>query len=204
MYTILGLDVSTACVGVAIVAQPDVLGALPIINMLEHIEFKHYDEDVWSKIDHFHDVIEGWVAEGKLADVTHVFIEDPALRFTMGKSSASTLAVLIRYNALCSYVCYSLLALRPEYISVAHARKLCGIKIQRKSKCGIGAKEQTFNFMQANDLKHVVFPMKKRTKKTKGPDKPVDWAMDVVDAYVVARAGLLTVDVRTEQTPSLL
>lgn len=202
VITVLGLDISTNIIGVSIVTQPSVQGALPVINMLEHIEFKDC-EDVWDKCDKFRDVVKSWMSEGKLFDVTHVFVEDAALMFTSGKSSAATLATLIRFNGLCSYATYSLLNIRPEFISVAHARKLCGMKIQRKSKCGLSSKEQAFNYMREHDLSHVTWELKKKTKKYPD-DRVVDYAYDINDAYVVARAGLLTVDVRAEQAPSLL
>jgi hypothetical protein len=202
VLTILGLDVSTSVVGVSLVTQPDVPGALPIINMLEHIDFKDC-EDVWDKCDKFRDVVKSWMDEGKLFDVTHVFVEDAALMFSMGKSSAGTLATLIRFNGLCSYAAYSLLNIRPEFISVAHARKLCGMKIQRKSKCGVSAKEQAFKYMREHDLSHVTWELKKKTKKNP-EDRFVDYAYDINDAYVVAKAGLLSVDVRDERAPSLL
>jgi len=79
------------------------------------------------------------------------------------------------HNAFTITIC------EPEYIGSAHARKLCGIKLQRTALGG-PQKEQVFSYMAVNDLKHVVWPLKKS-------GKVVDWSRDATDAYVIARAA---------------
>ena len=71
----------------------------------------------------------------------------------------------------------------PEYIGSAHARKLCGIRLQRTAVGG-PQKEQVFAYMAANDLKHVTWPVKKS-------GRVVDWSRDACDAFVIARAAAI-------------
>ena len=90
----------------------------------------------------------------------------------------------MRFNGIVSYIARKLHSVDPTYISAATARKKCGIKVQQKKVCGKPAKEQVFDHMCANDLKHVVWD-----KKRNGT--PVDTARDMCDAYVIARAASL-------------
>jgi hypothetical protein len=102
-------------------------------------------------------------------------------------SSAATITTLMRFNGIVSYIGRNIFGVEPEYISAAHARKLCGIKMQRTSVAGMSGKEQVFKYMSENDLKHVVWPKKKN-------GKDVDWSRDATDAYVIAYAAFLKGD----------
>lgn len=177
---ILGLDISTTCVGVAVVSVSS--GSLHI-DALEHIEFKGC-ETLWEKADH----VELTLGQLLISDlnfklVDRVYVEDAALRFTPGQSSAATLSTLLRFNGLVTYIARDVFGVEPEFIAAGHARKLCGMKMQQRKKCGKSHKEQVFDYMMANDLKHITWPMKKRSSNV------VDWSRDVTDAYVIARAG---------------
>ena len=116
--------------------------------------------------------------------VDHIFIEEPLKNFSSGLSSADTIISLVRFNGIVSFICRDLWRLDPTYINASHARKLVGVKVQRTAVAGKPAKQQTFEHMMNGELSHVVWPTKKS-------GKTVDWAPDVVDAYVVARAGVI-------------
>ena len=81
--------------------------------------------------------------------------------FQKGMSSAATITTLMRFNGIVSYIGRGILIVDPIYISAAHARKLCGIKMQRTKVAGMSGKEQVFKHMSENDLKHVEWPKKK-------------------------------------------
>lgn len=192
MHLVLGLDVSTACVGVCVVdahVEPDMKGSNVVL--LAHIDFKGCDT-LWEKAD----VVSKFLASTPvsvqlaLSTAAHPFIhtvciEEPLMGFRTGMSSAATISTLMKFNGIVSYMSRAVFKFDPEYVSAAHARKLCGVKVQRVSKCGKSGKQQVFEHMCKNDLQHVTWPNKKRSAKV------VDWAMDETDAYVIARAGAI-------------
>ena len=180
---ILGLDVSTSCTGICVVdaeIQPDDKGSH--ITLLDYVDFKKCNT-FFEKAD---------VIESALSDILHrqkltpaVFaLEEPLLGFQKGMSSAATITTLMRFNGIVSYIGRRIFEIDPMYISSAHARKLCGIKMQRTSIAGMSGKEQVFKHMTENDLKHVAWPNKKN-------GSPIDASRDMTDAYVIARAATL-------------
>lgn len=180
---VLGLDVSTSCTGICIIdsaVKPDAVGSH--IRLLEHEDFKGC-KTFFEKAD---------AMQGVLSDVVHrrgfkidVFaLEEPLLGFSKGMSSATTITTLMRFNGIVSYIGRAIFGVDPTYLSAAHARKLCGIKLQRTSVAGMTQKEQVFKHMMENDLKHVVWSVKKN-------GDPINASRDMTDAYVIARAACL-------------
>lgn len=143
---------------------------------------------MWTKADHVRDTLVSWCADARFSGLTHVFIEDAAKRFSPGMSSAETIGTLLRFNGLTSFLVHEIFGIDPAYIAVGQARKLCGLKMQQKAKAGgLGHKDQTYAAIMSTDLKSTVWPTKKS-------GKTVDWAHDVVDAYVIAKAGHVTLN----------
>ena len=181
---VLGLDVSTSCTGVCIIdnsVQPDDKGSN--ILLLDKIEFKGCGT-FFEKADRVHSELLRHVS--RLRETPAVFaLEEPLLGFQKGMSSAATITTLMRFNGIVSYIGRSLFHVDPVYISAAHARKLCGIKMQRTAVAGMSGKEQVFKHMSENDLKHVVWDKKKS-------GQPIDASRDMTDAYVIAKAASLT------------
>lgn len=184
MGVILGLDVSTSCIGTCIVDPAiDPVDGAHIVT-LDRIEFKGCNT-IWEKADRVKDTLltlRSWKYAGDCAiDVKRVVLEEPLMGFRTGMSSAQTITTLMRFNGIVSYIARGIFGVEPEYIGSAHARKLCGIKL-KKTAIGGPQKEQVFAHMMANDLKHVTWPLKKS-------GKVVDWSRDACDAYVIARAA---------------
>lgn len=190
MAIILGLDVSTSCTGICVVdseIKPDAKGSH--ILRLEAIEFKGC-VTLWDKADvvvsELHKLYKVLVGrdQGQFENIRvidRVVLEEPLMGFRPGMSSAQTISTLMRFNGITSFLARNIFQCEPEYIGSAHARKLCGIKLQRTALGG-PQKEQVFAHMAANDLKHVQWPLKKSGKM-------VDWSRDACDAYVIARAA---------------
>lgn len=185
MAIILGLDVSTSCVGVCVL--DDAL-TKPItvdlnvwnhqIKWLDRIEFKGC-KTFWDKADH----VESYLRTLETRHyITRVVLEEPLMGFRPGMSSAQTISTLMRFNGIASFVARNIFKCEPEYIGSAHARKLCGIKLQRTAVAGMSQKEQVFKYMSENDLVSFPWPNKKN-------GRPVDWSRDATDAYVIARAA---------------
>jgi hypothetical protein len=173
---LLGLDVSTSVTGICVLDM-DNLGQEGIL-VLDRIEFKS-DKNFWQKTDRvksrFIELKKEFFADWKVA------LEEPLLGFQKGMSSATTITTLMRFNGIVSYISRDVFGIDPIYVSAAHARKVCGIKMQRTSIAGMSGKEQVFKYMSENDLSHVVWPLKKN-------GSPVDWSKDATDAYVIAKA----------------
>lgn len=180
MGLIFGLDVSTSVTGVCIVdadIEPDDVGSH--ILLLDRIEFKGCTT-LWEKADAVTGRLQGLARD---RSIHRLVLEEPLMGFRPGMSSAQTISQLMRFNGIVSYVARDAFHVDPEYIGSAHARKLCGIKLQRTALGG-PQKEQVFAHMAANDLKHVVWPTKKS-------GAIVDWSRDACDAYVIARAAAI-------------
>ncbi len=171
----MGLDVSTSIVGVTILKEDF------SIVLMTHIDLRKID-DFWKKVDFVHDEISKLLIAHSIYEV---WIEEPALGYSQGKTSAHTLMTLIRFNTLVSWKVRELLS-SPKFITASHARKTCGILTQRVSKCGKTHKQQTADYLMERDLKHLVWPTKKRSSKI------VDWAYDTMDSYVIAKSGILS------------
>lgn len=183
---VLALDVSTSVTGVSVIdanVAPDDVGSH--ILLLDRIEFKGCST-LWAKADCVKQYLRS-LAQGdrriRFKAVRRIAIEEPLMGFRPGMSSAQTITQLMRFNGIVSYIAYTEFGVQPEYLSSAHARKLCGIKLQ-KTAMGGPQKEQVFAHMMAHDLKHVAWPQKKS-------GQVVDWSRDACDAYVIARAAAI-------------
>lgn len=178
----LGLDVSTSCTGLCLLdstVPPDDTGSH--ILHLDRIEFRGCTT-FFQKADRVKQVLSDHATSGWKVDV--FALEEPLLGFSRGMSSAATITTLMRFNGVVSYIGRDIFGVDPTYISAAHARKLCGVKLQRTSIAGMSQKEQVFKHMSENDLKHVVWPLKKS-------GVPIDASRDMTDAYVIARSAAL-------------
>lgn len=171
----LGLDVSTSNTGVAFL---DDHGK---ILKLDHIDFKGC-ETFWQKCDRLRARFRDFYYE--YPTLSNFYIEEPMKRFATGFSSAEVISMLQRFNGIACFLARETWGIDPVYINVASARKMAGIKVTTKAKAGgRDVKTQTFDHMMQSDLAHIVWPTKLRSEKV------VDWAKDIVDAYVIAKAG---------------
>lgn len=200
MAIILGLDVSTSCTGVCILESTfDHNVWITKIKLLEAIEFKKC-KTLWEKADvvaeYLDDVIRGSFEDGRLETglcPDRVVLEEPLMGFRPGMSSAQTITQLMRFNGIVSYLARRTFHQDPEYIGSAHARKLCGMKLQRTAIAG-PQKEQVFTHMAANDLSKIQWPLTKT-------GKVVPWSRDATDAYVIARAAVIEGPIQPMKKP---
>lgn len=172
----LGIDASTTATGYVVLDDG---------KLIKHgiISFAGC-ETFWDKCDRVRETMHELSLTHERID--DFFIEEPMKRFAEGFSSAGTISILQRFNGIVCYLVRERFQVDPTYVNVSSARKAAGIKVTTKAKAGgRSAKQQTFDHMMANDLKDIVWPKKQRS------DNIVDWAKDVVDAYVVARGGLM-------------
>ena len=115
---ILGLDISTSTIGVALFED---LGDKGKLNLLHHVtpkikpKPKKKVEEMFLKVRAFEEFLKKYVDYG----ITTVIIEEPLLR----SNNVNTVATLLRYNGMISNSVYNILGVVPEYISSYDARK---------------------------------------------------------------------------------
>ncbi len=175
---ILALDISTSITGFC------------VFNHWDNIHIGHIDlrkeKDFFKKVD----LIKQKVVElHEKYNFEHVAIEEPLQSFKRGLSSAKTLFTLAKFNGIIQYIVYAL-GLEPTVINVNNARKLVGIKIDKKDKTKT-TKEKVLEQVQQLDSR-IMWP--ERTLKS-GPRKGLkifnECCYDMADAFVIGKAFLL-------------
>lgn len=166
---ILGLDISTSVVGIAIIDEDK--------NLLLYnaIKFKA-NVDLESRADM---LIATITALNKKWRIKHVFVEQPFIAFSGGKTTAVTMSKLQRFNGMCCYGIYCLYSNSPTLIQANKARGLVECKIKRGEK----AKPKVLEWVEANYPNQFTYEM-----TSHGNPRPHTY--DMADAIVVARAGL--------------
>jgi Holliday junction resolvasome RuvABC endonuclease subunit len=190
MSIALGLDISTSCTGWCVIHQNGTqnvscieLGFIPLSKL----------SGSYSKAQEVLEALQMINGQHKI-DV--IYIEENLQTFKTGLSSAKTLATLARFNGIVSYLSEQVFEIPPIFLNVNSARKSIGIKLIKKRNGGKPTKEQVFDWVDKDltQIEHAQqWPMK--TMKS-GPRKGQvildPRTYDMTDAYVIARAGLLT------------
>jgi hypothetical protein len=113
--TVLGLDVSTKTIGVALFQEENgKLLELTHITPVVKPKPSNSMELLYKKVDFFSDFISRY--DGM--DVSRVFIEEPLLN----ANNVYTVATLLRFNGMISKEVYDVLGIVPEFISSYDAR----------------------------------------------------------------------------------
>ena len=190
MKVALGLDISTSCTGWCVVRQNDSqsysnvkLGYIPLSKL----------KSTFSKAQCVLEELEKIRSEHNITDI---YIEENLQTFKTGLSSAKTLASLARFNGIVSYLSEQVFKVEPCFLNVNSARKSVGIKLIKKKQGGKPTKEQVFDWA-TDDLRDLGMPQAWPMKTLKGGPRKGQIildprAYDMTDAYVIARAGLLT------------
>ena len=179
----IGLDISTACTGVCVLAEDGTL------LELQFVKLSHLD-GLWKKADEIRSVLSGVHRDLGSTQVRHIFVEENLQMFRRGLSSAKTLTTLSRFNGVVSYVAREIFSVEPISINVNHGRKAVGLKLDRKDK-ERNTKQQVLDWVQ-DQLAEVAYPWPTKTLKS-GPRKGITilepGCFDMADAYVTCRAG---------------
>jgi len=176
---VLGLDISSSVTGIAVLEHSTSFDSQTHVRCLRPIDMTKL-KGLWTKVEFVNSALV--TLHEEFPTISELCIEEPLKNFSSGLSSADTITSLIRFNGIVSYLCRQMWHVDPTYVNASHARKLLGVGVKRTALVGKNAKTQTFEHVMATELSHVTWPTKKKSGKT------VDWAMDVVDAYVVARS----------------
>ena len=170
---ILGLDISTTMIGVAVIDE-------------EASRVIHSTGWDLSKIDSVYTKYETVGAElHELRinyDITDVFIETALKRFIPGKSRTDTLIKLAKFNGVISWLCFETWGKEPTFINVNTARSLYGLSFPRSTK-GPQRKKMVIEAVIEKEKTDFSYEMARGGKNYKrGTD-------DKADAIVIARAG---------------
>jgi Holliday junction resolvasome RuvABC endonuclease subunit len=166
---ILGLDISTSITGYTILDDNG------LVVECDHVDLKNF-EDTFSKAENVDLKLNLLFQKYKIESV---WIEESLQKFSMGKSSAKTLATLTKFNGIVSWIIYDRFAIQPKYLPAISARKLCGIKVEKGKK----GKEFVMEHMKQNESWFQI----EHTKK----DNIKNYCYDRADSWVMARAGYL-------------
>ena len=171
MY-ILVLDISSSKVGMALLKDDKII-------ISEVIKFKSnlpLEERALQFENRMQNIEKHYV-------VYDVYVEQPAMMFKGGKTTAHTMATLQRFNGMCCYAVRKAFGLRPTLINPRSARSKLGIKPPR----GVPSKE-----VKRYIIEHVENKFDGQFKYNmthKGNPQP--GTDDRADALVVALAGPL-------------
>ena len=173
MAHILGLDISSSKVGIALIDYDEniiiseVLKFKPTMTLEERVDkFAHKMKEIDKHYVPF-----------------DIFVEQPAMMFKGGKTTAQTIAKLQRFNGMCCYALYTIFDLNPTMINPNTARSAIGIKVPR----GIPPnKKKQFIIENISNRFGQQFSYQLTYK---GNPKP--GTDDRADALVVALAGLV-------------
>ena len=173
MSIFLGLDISSSCVGVALVESID--GKIIKIDTID-LKNKNYFPDLYAKAER----VKNYLLDLKCEfSINSVYIESPLLMFHTGKSSAHAISVLTKFNGIVSWLCKEQLNIVPIHISASSARKICGIKTIKGKK----AKECVMNFLleKEEEFSKIIEFSKKGNIVPK--------YYDMADAFIIAKTA---------------
>ena len=166
---ILGLDISTSIVGLAVMTADYELVAYDKLKFKKDLTLEQKAEYFKNKVQHF----------DSYYCISEVFVEQPAMMFGRGKTTANTMAKLQRFNGMCCYVIYDLLKIQAGMIHSNSARKKMNISIPRNV---LNKKHYIID--------EVVKKYPKFTYKLTRYGNPQPGTDDIADAIVVAYAGV--------------
>ena len=171
----LGLDISSSKIGIALLDEENIL----ISDVLKFKSNQTLEERAaqferrMREIDTHHVVF-------------NVYVEQPAIMFRGGKTTAFTMATLQRFNGMCCYILSQIVDMEAALINPNSARSILGIKVPRK----VPSKEKKKAIIE-NISERFGDQFKYNITRQGNPQPGTD---DRADALVVALAGTLLLD----------
>ena len=170
MEVVLGLDISTSRIGVTVMDYDENLICCDVLKMDSKKELEDRCMDLENHI----------VSLSRKYPIKQIFIEQPFMMFSGGKTTAMTMSKLQRFNGMCSYMVRRLLDINPELIAANRARSLNGIKVKRGEK----TKKIVIDWVAKKYPKDFIFELTRHGNPKLGTD-------DRADSVVIARAGII-------------
>lgn len=150
----LGLDVSTACIGISIIIDDG-------SDYGKIVELTHISPKVSNKAKGIEQlflkkkIFEEFLIKYKDFGIDHVVIEEPLLR----SNNVLTVSTLLRFNGMVSDCVYNILGIVPNYISSYDAREYSFPELMSIRKYGKDEKQYEFSKIhkEIKDCKLVLF-----------------------------------------------
>ena len=167
---ILGLDISTSKVGLAILNEKEeiILSEFLKLNSKDSLERR-------AQVFHKHIY---HLTMGEKIDA--IYVEEPFVSF-QGGSNAKTVAILQRFNGMCCYAIYHFTGIIPTLLNANSVRSQLGIKIPRGKKNKREKKKPIIDFV-LNKYPEFRIEYTKQGNPAPGTD-------DKCDAICLALAG---------------
>ncbi len=180
---VLGMDVSTAATGYAVLRKEGRTRELLAAGVMELSS----EAAVYSKAELVAARLRAIAAEYQ---VNRIVIEEPLQRFTRGLSSANTIAALLRFNGIVAYLAQKEFGIAPDMVSVTAARSTFGIKIPKGSANG---KEIVLSWVKSQpEFSSFTWPTKVlRGGPRRGQTIEDKVCYDIADASVMGLYGCL-------------
>ena len=172
---ILGLDISSSRIGYCLINEKEDL------LLVDEIKLKS-SQSLEERADIFKKEMECIKRSLQQEEVDYVFIEQPFMAFSGGKTTAATMAKLQRFNGMCSYVVHHLFGSPAILLQANKARGLVDLKIKR----GDNTKLKVIEWVSDKYPKDFLVEYTRHGNPKPGTD-------DKADAIVIANAGLKTI-----------
>ena len=172
---ILGLDISSSRIGYCLINEKEDL------LLVDEIKLKP-SQSLEERADIFKKEMECIKRSLQQEEVDYVFIEQPFMAFSGGKTTAATMAKLQRFNGMCSYVVHHLFGSPATLLQANKARGLVDLKIKR----GDNTKLKVIEWVSDKYPKEFIVEYTRHGNPKPGTD-------DKADAIVIANAGLKTI-----------
>ena len=173
MY-ILGLDISTSKIGYSVIDYNSNLIDCQVIKL-------NSKDSLERRAELFQ--LEMSLLWRKYEGIEHIFVEQPFMAFSGGRTTAATMAKLQRFNGMCCYGVYNVFGSTPVHVSANQARSSVGIKRKR----GEDIKKKVVEWVQANYPKDFIVEYTRYGNPKPGTD-------DKADAVIVALSGKKILD----------
>jgi len=170
---ILGLDISSSRIGYCLINENEDL------LLVDEIKLKP-SQTLEERADIFKKTMK---IIKEHSEVNYVFIEQPFVAFSGGKTTATTMAKLQRFNGMCSYVVHDLFGGPATQLQTNKARGLVGLKIKR----GDNTKLKVIEWASNKYPKKFIVEYTRHGNPKPGTD-------DKADSVVIANAGLKTLN----------
>jgi Holliday junction resolvasome RuvABC endonuclease subunit len=176
---ILGLDISTSSTGWSVLDSDGTLIEQSYIRL----------DKIKNTMAKATEVAESLVKIKEKHNIEAIFIEENLQMFRPGLSSAKTLITLARFNGMVTLLSYNVFDIEPEFLNVNAARKLVGLKIDRKDKTK-STKEKVLEWVDSELNQSFNWPKKiLKSGPRKGTEIYENGCYDIADAHVIAMAG---------------
>ena len=173
---ILGLDISSSRIGYCLINENEDL------LLVDEIKLKS-SQPLEERADIFKKEMECIKRSLQEQEVDYVFIEQPFMAFSGGKTTAATMAKLQRFNGMCSYVVHHLFGSPATLLQANKARGLVDLKIKR----GDNTKLKVIEWVSDKYPKEFIVEYTRHGNPKPGTD-------DKADSVVIANAGLKTLN----------